>query len=686
MEEVRILIVEDEGIVAKDIQNRLKKLGYSVAGIVASGEDAVKKAEETRPDLVLMDIKLKGEMNGIGAAEQIRKKFDIPVIYLTAYADEDTIERAKVTEPFGYMLKPFEERELRSNIEMALYKHKMEKRLRESKQWLATTLKSIGDAVIATDEKGCVAFMNPVAESLTGWKQEEAIGKKLTEVFNIINEKTRALAENPVERVLREGVVVGLANHTVLIARDGREIPIDDSAAPIKDDKGNITGVVLVFRDISERKEMTEAFRESEEKFRGIAAAAKDAIIMLDNNGCITYWNPAAERIFGYTAEEAVGKEAHLLLAPRRYHEAYEKGFSVFRMTGQGPALGNTLEFLAMKKDGTEFPIEASVSAIQIKGQWHAVGIIRDITERKRAKEALQKSEKFLSTIFDSIRDPFSIVDRDYRIVRVNAAYAQIKNKPIETLVGKKCYEILYGRDSVCEDCVVEKTFSSSDPCAKDKRITLPDGAEIWLEIYTYPLFNEEGVLTHVIEYTRDITTRKKAEEERKRLIERLEHLSRTDGLTGLLNRRALLDKLEYEVDRAKRYGSELSVILCDVDSFKEINDTYGHAAGDKILRAVSETLSESLRRTDIAGRYGGDEFMLILPETSINGAVNFAERIRLALGDKEFQFTDKRLTTSLSLGVTSLRENDDTDTLIKRADIAMYASKRSGKNKVCAL
>jgi CheY-like chemotaxis protein len=150
MAKAHILIVEDDGIVAIDIENSLKKLGFSVIAMVPSGEEALEKVAEYKPDLVLMDIVLKGEMNGTEAAKQIRSQFNIPIVYLSAYAEEEILERAKVTEPFGYIIKPFEDRELNTAIEMALYKHKMEKRLKESEEWLSTTLKSIGDAVIVT--------------------------------------------------------------------------------------------------------------------------------------------------------------------------------------------------------------------------------------------------------------------------------------------------------------------------------------------------------------------------------------------------------------------------------------------------------------------------------------------------------------------------------------------------------
>ncbi len=265
MSDARILIVEDEGIEALEIQHRLESLGYPSPDIVFSGEEAVERAAEIHPDLVLMDIMLGGEIDGVTAAEQIRGGFDIPVVYLTAFADEDTLQRAKITEPYGYIVKPFKERELHITIDMALYKHEMEKKLKESEKWLSTTLRSIGDAVIATDRNGLVTFMNEVAEDLTGWKLEEVLNRKLTEIFNIINRDSRQPAKNPVSKVLLAGNIVGLANHTHLIARDGREIPIDDSAAPIKDNHGNITGVILVFRDVTERQKAEEELHRAHE-------------------------------------------------------------------------------------------------------------------------------------------------------------------------------------------------------------------------------------------------------------------------------------------------------------------------------------------------------------------------------------------------------------------------------------
>ncbi|MBU7586633.1 MAG: response regulator [Nostoc sp. TH1S01] len=259
MTDANILVVEDESIVAKDLQNRLRKFGYTVQAIASSGQEAINKAVEISPDLVLMDIRLKGQMDGIQAAEEIHKYLDIPIIYLTAYADENTLERAKITEPFGYLLKPFKERELKTNIEIALTKHKLEKELKRNQKWLSTLLNSISDGVISSDRNQRITFMNPVAENLTGWTQAEALEKNIAEVFKIIDINTREPLENPIKIVLQSEAIAPLATTTILIAQNGTETPIDPSAAPIKDDKDHIIGAVLVFRDVTERLQAMEA-------------------------------------------------------------------------------------------------------------------------------------------------------------------------------------------------------------------------------------------------------------------------------------------------------------------------------------------------------------------------------------------------------------------------------------------
>ncbi|MBV9744870.1 MAG: response regulator, partial [Acidobacteriia bacterium] len=273
--------VEDERIVARDLQSRLQRLGYEVPAVASSKTEALELVQDLRPDAVLMDITLNGVPEGIAAAKQIRERFDLPVIYLTAHSDSDTLDQAKHTEPFGYLLKPFEDRELMVAIETAIHKHGAEKRLRQTERWLAATLCSIGDAVIAMDETVRITFMNRVAEELTGWSTEEAFGKDVFAVFRLSSPAAETPARHLMNRVLSEGTPSELAN-PVLVARDGSTISVSDSVAPILDDQGKNSGLVLVFRDTTEKQRAQREIRERGEQQAAANRLAQRALGGLD--------------------------------------------------------------------------------------------------------------------------------------------------------------------------------------------------------------------------------------------------------------------------------------------------------------------------------------------------------------------------------------------------------------------
>ncbi len=251
----KILVVEDEVIVARTITGQLRQLGYIVADTASSGAAAIAKVAETQPDLILMDIVLKGEMDGVTTATQIREQQDIPIIYLTAYADDNTLQRAKLTQPFGYIVKPFTANDLRVAVEIGLFKHQMTQELQGNRDQLATILRSMGDGVIASDAQGAVTFMNPVAETLTGWRQAEAVGRDVTEIFQLVDEVTQTPAENPIAKVLENQQVAYLDDFTALVAKDGTHIPIGDSASPLRRSSGEVSGAVVVFWDVSDRRQ-----------------------------------------------------------------------------------------------------------------------------------------------------------------------------------------------------------------------------------------------------------------------------------------------------------------------------------------------------------------------------------------------------------------------------------------------
>jgi CheY-like chemotaxis protein len=245
----KISIVEDEHIVAWDIKETLEKLGHTVVDRVVSGEDAIRSAQINQPDLVLMDIRLEGEMDGITAGSEIYHQLNIPVVYLTAHADAQTLNRATLTNPFGYIVKPFQAQSLQSTIQIALNRHQLEAAAYIATEYLVNTFNSIGGGIIVTDRDGLVTLMNPIAELLTGWQEAVAVGLEISQVFRLVWETDGIAIENPSQRAMRLKQHVQSPLGCCLISDDCK-LPISDIAAPIFDRDGEMIGSVLVFHEV----------------------------------------------------------------------------------------------------------------------------------------------------------------------------------------------------------------------------------------------------------------------------------------------------------------------------------------------------------------------------------------------------------------------------------------------------
>ena len=248
----KILIVDDEVVVAEAIRRQLRSLGYLVVGIVATGPDAIQLAGEHQPDVILMDIKLKGPMDGIEAATTIQSRYSIPVIYLTAFSDEETLERARPTLPLAYLIKPFVSSDLRAAVELALFRHKVSGMAEQRGRWLDTVVQSMGDAVVTVDQQGRITMLNPAAERMTGWAQSEAIGKPVGDIVVLLDAENRRPLVQPHRHVREAGTESDLSPRPfLLISRQGDEHRIGEMVTAIHDDKGQASGVVMVFRTIT---------------------------------------------------------------------------------------------------------------------------------------------------------------------------------------------------------------------------------------------------------------------------------------------------------------------------------------------------------------------------------------------------------------------------------------------------
>ena len=360
MERPKILVVEDEQIVATELKERLHALGYRVAGAASTGPEAITKAENLNPDLILMDIRLRGEMDGIDAAGRILASRDVPIVFVTAHADEATLERAKVTGPMGYVLKPFSERELQTAIEIGLYKHAMEKKLREQKQWLAAMLDSIGDAVIATDTEGHITLINPAASSLTGFAQVEALGRNVTSLLNIVNEATKTTVGSPVTMILEPGAELMTTNYSfVIIAKSGKVVPIDGSASRIIDEHGATQGAIFAFRDVTAQSKQAEAARIAQFSINQVP----DLILQIGSDGLILEVNEATCDRLGFARDELLNKHAYDL----ELYSSEPQWTQLWERAGKERVL--TYETSYWTKDGAALPVDVRACYIRFMRQ-----------------------------------------------------------------------------------------------------------------------------------------------------------------------------------------------------------------------------------------------------------------------------------------------------------------------------
>src|SRR5690348_3381832 len=280
-----------------------------------------------------------------------------------------------------------------------------EKYLRRERETLEVTLKSIGDGVIVTDVTGRVTFLNTVAERVTGWSMADARNQPFEKIFRIVNEHTGKPVEHPVAKVLETGGIVGLANHTILISRDGRHVPIDDSGAPVRLKNGELIGIVVVFRDVTERKRAEHA----RAWLAAIVDSSDDAIVSKTLDGIITSWNPAAARLFGYEPAEIVGKPITMIIPPELRAEEDE----IIARLRRGERVDH-FETVRVARDGRRIDVSLTISPI--KGEdGEIIGaskIARDITERKRAetllREADRQKDEFLATLAHELRNPLA--------------------------------------------------------------------------------------------------------------------------------------------------------------------------------------------------------------------------------------------------------------------------------------
>ncbi|WZP00419.1 response regulator [Isosphaeraceae bacterium EP7] len=428
-----ILVVDDKEGTRYTVCRLLRREGYEIVE-ATGGEQALKLARD-RPDLIILDIKLP-DLDGYEVCRRLKaapETASIPVLHLSAYmVESESRSTGLESGADGYLTHPVEPRELAAQVRALLRIRRAERQARDQEELFRVTLSSIGDAVISTDNQGRIRFLNPVAASLCGWDAAEAVGRPLIEVFDIVDETSGEPALDPVARVLRDGRVTGLVNHTILISRDGTQRPIEDSASPIRGDDGTPLGVVLVFRDITERRKADADVRSARERLRLTMESVREyAIFTMDMAGVVDSWNTGAELVFGYSKDQIIGQDGRILWTPEdRAVGAPDWEMATAVADGQAQD-----ERWHLKRDGGRF-FASGILTIVRDHAGRPMGytkVARDVTARKLADEALRDQDRrkneFLAMLAHELRNPLAPISNALRIIRIEdpAAYASAR-------------------------------------------------------------------------------------------------------------------------------------------------------------------------------------------------------------------------------------------------------------------
>lgn len=468
-----------------------------------------------------------------------------------------------------------------------------------------------------------------------------------------------------------------------IVRRDGGVRHVQERGSIRCDSKGNPVlsrGTVL---DITERALAEEASRANAEQMRAMSEASHDALIMIDSDDRILFWSRAAERMFGWDRSEAMGQKMHLLIAPEKEREEAWQGLKHFSYSGQGPVIGSVSEFMALKRDGSLFPVERSVSAFALGNRHYAVGTIRDITERKKAEQELHAYSERLKLA--SKAGQIGVWEWDVRDNDLVWDAQMLKLYAVDEEDFSGLYEAWTTRlhpDDLNEARQSLEIAAKSEGMWEDEfRIVWPNGEVRHIKAAALLERDEKGDPLHMIGVNWDVT-------ESRRTQEQLSLLATTDSMTGLFNRRYFMELSQREIERSRRYKTPFSLIMFDADRFKSVNDTYGHDVGDLVLKAIAETVKGSIRDVDVLGRIGGEEFAVGLPEAGVDVGKQVAEKIRNAVESTSVELPDGRtLGFTVSLGVAEYADaSGSLEDLIKMADNALYQAKRNGRNRVeCA-
>src|SRR5438128_2173480 len=516
------------------------------------------------------------------------------------------------------------------------------------------------DAVITMDANGIVTDWNPMAQTIFGWQKAEAIGRLVADT--IIPQRYREAHGLGLARFLKTGEGPVLNRRTELegIHRDGHEFPIELSIGATPSAHGFVFSAFA--RDITQGRRAEEAVR----RLAATVAASTDAIISADLNGLIISWNAGSERMYGYPASETIGHKLSVIVPEER---AGELRAALDRVC-QGESV-EQLETVRRRKDGRL--VEVSISLAPLTAEHGTViattGISRDMSTAKQAALELRASEERYRRIVETAFEGVWIIDSKNETTFVNRRMADMLGYAPEEMQGKPVLAFM-DPDAQAAFVANRDRRQHEYQAQHEFRFRRKDGSELWVLLEASPDIDEAGNYVGSLAMVTDVTERRRAQRA-------LEYQALHDALTGLPNRVQLADRLGHALESARTAHEQVAVLILDLDHFKEVNETFGHQAGDRLLEQVGPRLRSEIRPEDMVARLGGDEFAVLLAKTDAAAATLTAARL-LEVLERPFEVEGQHLDVAVSIGLAmSPDDGDDPDTLLRRADIALFVAKQ---------
>jgi len=706
----KILIVDDQEVNVRLLDRMLRGDGYTSIASTLDPRAVCAMHAKHHYDLILLDVEMPG-MNGFQVMEdlkEVEKDGYLPVLVITARPEHKL--RALQAGAKDFVSKPLDIVEVLTRVynllevrllygetqrlcEQVLAEQNAQQRLTHALQEAQMErryrglLEAAPDAMVVVDEGGTIVLLNAQAEKQFGYPRDELVGRKVKDIIpegfaeRLIADGTRTAAAALAQQM---GTGIELTGRR----KNGSEFPLELMLSPLENDDGVL--VTAAIRDISVRKAAEQQLARMEGRYRGLLEAAPDAMVVVNPRGEIVLLNVRAEKQFGYPRDELVGRKVKDII-PEGFAERLIADGTRTATEALAQQIGTGIELAGRRKDGTVFPLELMLSPLESAEGALVTAAIRDITariaaaahlvDRKIMEEALFEEKERVQVTLDSIGDAVLSTDAAGNVTYLNAIAELLTGWSGDEARGRPLDEVFRVVDGATRAPPARNpmrlAIDRNRPVglAANSILVRRDGFETAIEDSAAPIHGRDGSVIGAVLVFHDVS-------EARAVALKVSHLAQHDFLTDLPNPVLLNDRITQAIAMARRRQQQLAVLFLDLDHFKRVNDTLGHAAGDKLLQSIAQRLQECVRGSDTVSRKGGDEFVVLLSEIAhAEHAARSAEKIMAAV-TASHAVGGEALVVTASIGIAIYPlDGTDAETLIKSADTAMYQAKQNGRN-----